>query len=363
MTLLAVYNPVVVTSKDIRAWVIEQIGAGASTDVGARGATQFGITRQAMGRHLRTLLNEGLLNATGQTKARRYELAVLKSFDRIYPVNAEFQEDIIWSEDLRPLVVDRLAQNVLEICAYGVTEILNNARDHSGSGSVLVELKLTVAELKVIVHDFGIGIFRKIKEAAGLEDERHAILELVKGRFTTDPERHTGEGIFFTSRAFDSIAILAGSLNLMHNREGADWLIDDVKPITGTFVSLSIHPASTHTIKEVFDRYATEQDDYAFQRTHLLVALAQTDGGALISRSQAKRVMARCDRFREVMLDFRRVERIGPSFADEIFRVWRRAHPGVAIMPIGMSEEVERMVKRALTAETPGGPETPNGWA
>ena len=37
-----------------------------------------------------------------------------------------------------------------------------------------------------------------------LLDERHAILELSKDQLTTDPARHTGDGIFFTSRMFDS---------------------------------------------------------------------------------------------------------------------------------------------------------------
>ena len=94
---------------------------------------------------------------------------------------------------------------------------------------------------------------------------------------------------------------------------------------------LRIQPTSTHTVREIFDRYATEQDDYALRQTHLRVALAQTEGASLISRSQAKRVMARCDRFREVALDFRGVENIGPAFADEIFRVWQRAHPQVTL--------------------------------
>ncbi|HWR20331.1 MAG TPA: STAS-like domain-containing protein [Verrucomicrobiae bacterium] len=119
---------------------------------------------------------------------------------------------------------------------------------------------------------------------------------------------------------------------------------------------MKIQPTATHTIKEVFDHYSTEQDDYAFRRTHLLVALAQTEGASLISRSQAKRVMARCDRFREVSLDFRGVESIGPAFADEIFRVWRRAHPNITLAPSGMNKEVEKMIRRALATDTPESP-------
>lgn len=342
------------STNEIQQWLLDQIAAKMDAELASRAAEQFGITRQAVARHLRKLSSNGLIVSRGHTRARRYELAVLRRHLKVYPLGVEFQEDVVWSQDLRPLL-NALPDNILEICQYGVTEMLNNAKDHSGAPAVTVNLELTIAELNIKVQDEGIGIFRKIKEACGLEDERHAILELVKGRLTTDPEHHTGEGIFFTSRAFDLFVILSGSLSLLHRRAGADWLIDDAQPLPGTYVAMKIHPKSTHTVREVFDRYSTEQDDYAFRRTHLLVALAQTDGAALISRSQAKRVMARCERFREVSLDFRGVDSIGPAFADEIFRVWRRAHPEVKLVPGGMNEEVEKMIRRALATDTPEG--------
>jgi hypothetical protein len=47
----------------------------------------------------------------------------------------------------------------------------------------------------------GVGIFKKIQNALGLEDERHAVLELSRGKLTADPARHTGEGIFFVADA------------------------------------------------------------------------------------------------------------------------------------------------------------------
>jgi anti-sigma regulatory factor (Ser/Thr protein kinase) len=352
MRLLRVYNPFMPTGLEIRQWLVDQVVRATDAELATRAARHFGITRQAVARHLRKMINEGVIVAEGHTRARRYRLAILKDYKQTYSLAAEFHEDVVWSQDLRP-AIGAVPANTLEICQYGVTEMLNNARDHSASDTVLVNMKLTIAAVNITVYDRGVGIFRKIKDACGLDDERHAILELVKGRLTTDPEHHTGEGIFFTSRAFDFFLILSGSLSLLHRRDGTDWLIDDAKPIVGTFVEMNIQPESTHALQEVFDHYATEQDDYAFRRTHLMVALAQTDGGSLISRSQAKRVMARCERFREVNLDFRGVASIGPAFADEIFRVWRRAHPGIRLEPSGMSPEVEKMVRRALATDTP----------
>src|SRR5882762_5697831 len=59
-----------------------------------------------------------------------------------------------------------------------------------------------------------VAIFRKIATALGLANEAHAILELTKGKLTTDRQRHSGEGIFFTSRMFDWFGILSHNLYL-----------------------------------------------------------------------------------------------------------------------------------------------------
>ena len=37
------------------------------------------------------------------------------------------------------------------------------------------------------------------------------------------------------------------------------------------------------------------------------------------------------ERFREVVLDFAGVDAIGQGFADEVFRVWARAHAGTRL--------------------------------
>jgi agmatine deiminase len=102
----------------------------------------------------------------------------------------------------------------------------------------------------------------------------------------------------------------------------------------------------THTTSEVSDRYASEQDDFAFARTHVAIAMAST-GDKLISRSQAKQVVARLERFKEVVLDFEDVDSIGPAFADEIFRVFANQHPEVSLLAVNTNVNVERMIQRA----------------
>jgi len=103
--------------------------------------------------------------------------------------------------------------------------------------------------------------------------------------------------------------------------------------------------------QEVFDRYVDpEVDDYAFSRTRVPLRLAQYGQDLLVSRSQARRIVARFERFKEVFLDFSAVESIGQAFADEIFRVYATRHPEMKLTAVNANEQVTRMIRRASGA-------------
>jgi hypothetical protein len=87
-------------------------------------------------------------------------------------------------------------------------------------------------------------------------------------------------------------------------------------------------------------------DEASIASTYKLGAL----GSALVSRAEAKRLTERLTDFRHVTLDFSGVEVVGQGFCDEVFRVFARRHPEVALEPVGMSEAVSFMVGRARTS-------------
>ena len=68
------------------------------------------------------------------------------------------------------------------------------------------------------------------------------------------------------------------------------------------------------------------------------------EGELLLSRSQARRLITRFDKFLEVILDFQGVTEIGQAFADEVFRVFRNAHSNVHLIPINCVPAVQRMI-------------------
>jgi len=75
--------------------------------------------------------------------------------------------------------------------------MLNNVIDHSRGEKVEIFLERTATSIEILIRDNSEGIFKKIQRELGLIDERQALLELVKGKLTTAPDNHSGEGIFF----------------------------------------------------------------------------------------------------------------------------------------------------------------------
>src|SRR5262249_49188524 len=157
----------------------------------------------------------------------------------------------------------------------------------------------------------------------------------------TDPKHHSGEGIFFTSRIMDRFVIISGEVNFSHEfGKAEDWIMKRERPETGTYVFMAIANDSKRTTSEVMDSFAADEENYGFNKTVVPVRMVREGSDGLVSRSQAKRLLARVDRFATVILDFADVDTIGRAFADEIFRVFARANPGIVIIPIRTNPEV-----------------------
>ena len=335
--------------EEIRRFIIEHVEKHPA-DISRKTAEKFGITRQAVNKHLQRLTGEKSLAQTGVTRNRSYKLAPLLEFRKEY-LTAGLEEDVVWRNDVLP-AIGKVPDNVRGIWEYGFTEMLNNALDHSEGTAITVHLKKTAATTEVIVLDNGVGIFAKLQKALGLLDERHAILELSKGKLTTDPKNHSGEGIFFSSRMFDEFDILSGGVFFSHQfGDEEDWILERQAQKFGTMVWMKLHNHTARTTGKIFDRYASGED-YGFNKTVVPVKLAQYGNENLISRSQAKRLLGRVELFKVVIFDFSEVSEIGQAFGDEIFRVFAQKHPDIQLTPMHANSAVKRMIERAKSGAT-----------
>ena len=271
---------------------------------------------------------------------------------RTLPLTKPVEEHVVWQRQIEPLL-EWWPENVRKICEHGFTEMLNNAIDHSGGTWVRYLVERKQGNIRFTIEDDGIGIFERIRSYFALEDHRQAMLELSKGKLTTDRMRHSGEGIFFTSRMFDKFLIGSNELGFLHNAGEDDWLVRlDEFHDPGTLVIMEIGIESKKTPKEIFDMFAhPESDDYSFSRTHVPLKLAVYGSRGLVSRSEAKRVLTRFEGFKEVRLDFEGIESIGQAFADEVFRVFRLAYPEIAVVAVNANVSVEQMIKRVQAQE------------
>lgn len=343
-------------SAEVDAALLAQVAAHPN-DLTRVVAAQVGVSRQTVAARVRALLADGLLAKSGTTRPT-YQLGLHRRQVFEYPLEG-LAEDRVWTRDVAPLL-HGLPREVFDICHHGLTEMVNNAIDHSEGRNVTVQVARDPSQVSLGVADDGVGIFRKIARALDLPDDRLALLELAKGKLTTDPRRHSGEGVFFTSRMFDTYQIMSGGLLFDHDgRAPEDWLFDTDDALEGTEVFMQIASDSPRLMADIYAQYSSGPDDYTFAKTVVPVRLARVGDENLVSRSQAKRLLLRVEGFRVVVLDFAEVARIGQAFADEVFRVFANDHPEIELQAVHATSEVQQMIRRAEVARDAGSDQLP----
>ncbi len=319
--------------------LIERHGEVANGDV-ARGLRVSPATSHRL---LRALVLGGVLELHGKGRAARYRLrSIRRRFRR-----AGLEEDQAWQRVAEDVARIRpLGPEETKSLRYAATEVINNAVEHSRGRSVEITAAFAAASTTVVtVRDDGVGVFRRVCEDFGLRSPHEAIVQLEQGKLTSDPARHSGEGLFFSSKAVARFRL---------ESQGVAWIVDNLVSDSaigpsdvrrGTRVVLTVVGGRTPRLEDVFRAY-TDAESLQFVRTRTTVKLGAL-GTGLVSRSEARRLTARLAEFRHVTLDFSGVEVVGQGFCDEVFRVFATRHPEVSIEAVGMSDTVAFMVARA----------------
>src|SRR5437763_5801363 len=120
----------------IRRFILEHVEKHTG-DIGKVTSDHFHITRQAVNKHLKKLKQEGSLNEAGKSRNRSYALAPKVEWAHTYTLTSDLEEHVLWQNGLST-IVGQQPENVLDIWQYGLTEMINNARDHSGGSEILV---------------------------------------------------------------------------------------------------------------------------------------------------------------------------------------------------------------------------------
>ncbi len=313
---------------------------------------QTRLSRAYAQRFLKNLADEGIIVLMGKANQAHYIMPSKKGTSIEKPLRVHrimLNKDLAEDKVLRQIkeesaIFQGVVDNVSSIVDYAFTEMLNNAIEHSTSAKIDVVIMKTATDIRFTVADRGIGIFNNIRKTKHLGKSIEAIQDLLKGKETTAPDAHSGEGIFFTSKVADLLSIKSFEKKLVFDNIGQDIYIKDVQPVKGTRVDFVLDLQSKKKLADVFNKYT--DDSFQFSKTAVKVKLYHQDVD-YVSRSQARRILAGLEKFKTIELDFNDIKTIGQAFADEVFRIWQSAHKDVKFFVKNAHENVMLMIKRA----------------
>ena len=342
------------TNKDKILQLIKQKGKIASSEI----TGVIGVSRQYVNMVISGLIAEKEVIKLGGTRNAFYvSKEYISKNPEVIPnvFKKKYQNELLEEhkilleiEEKFPRIAE-LSENIKSIFAFAFSEMFNNAIEHSRSKSISIEVAVKDKDLSFIISDSGVGAFRNIMKKKNLKSEIEAIQDLLKGKTTTMPKSHSGEGIFFTSKAGDVFILDSFGYRLSVNTIKPNIAIHHLSTRKrGTRVVFRINTDSNRHLNDVFKKYTNlaETGDYGFDKTEIRVKLF-TSGGVHISRSQARRVLAGLEKFKIILFDYENVPMVGQAFADEIYRVFKELHPDIRLENENMSEGVRFMVERA----------------
>ena len=326
---------------DVTHWITEA-ALQHPQDLAAHLAERRSTGRASARALLQKLVALNWLRQAGSRSRPRHEPGLMRQVVRRYPLPG-LREDEPWTRDFAPNFI--LPDTVASMAQHAFTELLNNAVEHSGGGSVTVSMRQTPMQLQLLVSDDGRGIFEVIGEAFGINDPALAMLELAKGKLSSQPDRHTGRGLFYTAKLADVFDLHANNAAFQQQ----DWQREQwqrARPACrcGTAVYVAICLDTERTLDAVLRHYSLDGAGYGFERTVVPLQLITAPQQGLGSRAQAQRAASRLDEFRRAELDFAGLADVGPAFTDELFRVFGAGHPGVQLVPLNMAPRVAEMV-------------------
>lgn len=315
-------------------------------------ARSFDVSRQYVSRLLQILVNSGEIIKIGSTRSAQYtlpqfldELSTHKTTKRL--ARKGLKEHEVMETLIAEFPAFRNApENVQSIIRYAFSEMLNNAIEHSLSKNIDLEIAEDHKVIRFIVNDFGVGVFNNVMKKWKLKSPFEAMQDLLKGKTTTTPKAHSGEGIFFTSKVADRFILESFGKMMRVDNIINDVFFEEQKPSKrGTRVIFYIAKNSKRHLNSIFNKFQSRPDSYAFDKTEIRVRLFIL-GTIYVSRSQARRIMSGLEKFNTIVLDFDHVPTVGQAFADEIFRVFKNKHRKIKIDTENMNAAVKFMVGR-----------------
>ena len=306
---------------------------------------RFGISRQAILKHMHTLINEKQIVAYGKTRDRYYELRPQVNFYK----SIELEDGYDPKHTIDNYILNHISSlktNIIEIIRFSMDALINNILDHSKATKFYFKIYLTYNDLHIILNDNGIGLFENIKTLLNVENEHIAAIELAKGPITTDPENHSGDELFTLMHLFDSAKIESSGKSLNYMNKKKYWMIDDSIQKQGTRIHLKINPFSKRSCQSIFENLFVSKK----MSIKVPINLIKTNDNQIVNtRAQAKSLLRNIEKLKLIEFDFNNIDIIGPAFADELIRNTKKKNETANIKWINSNKMIDALMSRAYS--------------
>jgi len=220
----------------IHEFILEHV-ASDPKGVARRVVQAYGISRQAANRHLDAMVEAGLLDQAGSTRAREYRLRRASALTRELRVTPVLSPDRVFDDHIAPILSgDRPA--VRDLCRGVFGELVRNAATHAKAAWITFSFAANARHIDLTVADDGRGLFHALADRTGTSSPRETAEALARDarlRATESPARK----LLLLARHFETFTIASGGCVLEFHAGPDAWIVREGGEVTaGTSVSL-----------------------------------------------------------------------------------------------------------------------------
>ena len=331
------------SSSQIKKFILDNI-SNHRKDIIHTAIQRFGVSRQAVLKHMHSLIHDKQVIAHGKTRDRFYELRPYVNYQKTIVIDNSFSSNFILNQYVSPHL-KHLSNNLADIIKFSLGALFQNVKDHSNSAKLFFKLYFNHECLHAIISDNGQGLFGHISSTIKLDSLQNAAIELVKGGVTTDKENHSGDELNAVINLFDSSKIESNGMFLEFQNKKLSYHSGESTQKHGTRMHFKIDPNSKRTCQEIFKKIFDPENKSLLIPINLL---SINENDQINSRSQAKSVLRKIDGMKIINLDFKYVELIGPAFADELIRIIKKTDSKIKIKWFNSNETIDILMSHAL---------------
>ena len=335
------------SSHKIKTFILENITRNEKNIIQAA-IEHFGVSRQAIHKHMNSLIDDKKVIAYGTTKARQYQLNPIVNLNKTINISSNNSSESIMKNYIAPHLTF-LEKNIFDIFHFSIFSLIDNVFVHSTSHKIFYKIYVTHKESHFILNDNGVGIFDHIRSQLGLSDIFSAAFELSKGKLSINLKKRSVDNLYALIHLFDNVSIESNGINLRFINRGSKWQISNSLQKKGTKIHLIIDTSSKRSCSQIFKRIFNLNE----KRIRIAMNLLDiSDYKIFNSRSKAKKAVRNIVDYNLIEFDFNKIDLIGPSFADELIRRTKEKNKFAKIKWINSNDTVDLLLSRALNYQS-----------